>query len=315
MLEQGKILIVDNDETFLQTTKIVLEQEGHACTIASDIKAVTGLLEDKEYDLLIMDIGFPSLQQVEIFSEVQTQLRNVPLIAVTGQPTLESAMRAIQLQVMAYLVKPFDISLLLTEARKAITRTELVKVAAKIQKQWCERYESFRAATAGMSAATSIPNFSSLNLMVMTVLEDLARSFENLQKLHAFLGLQEGESPFRKIASESANLAASLNSPPEPGTSSTPLSLHGRGKQGQEQDRPAEVLRQIQLLSPRERDVLRLLLANQKPKTIAQTLFLSSHTVRNHLRSIFEKLSVHSQTELLTLLGRYSTYMDLQEAV
>src|SRR5262245_7790161 len=73
---------------------------------------------------------------------------------------------------------------------------------------------------------------------------------------------------------------------------------------------PRALQAELQQLSRREREVLRLLLANHRPQTIAKKLFISLHTVRNHLRSIFEKLAVHSQTELLTRLGRHGTYSD-----
>ena len=314
MLEQGKILIVDTDEIFLHTTKIMLEQEGYTCTCLSNIEEVTELLGDDEYDLLIADIWKPKPNPPEFISKIQSKLEILPLIAVTGRPSLESAMQAIQLQVKAYLVKPFETSLLLTEARKAITHTKLAKTAQKIQKRWLERHDQFREAAADMSAAISTPTLA-LNLMVTAVLGDLAQSFDTLQKLRVFLDPHEGKAPSGIVSAAPLNVAVKVGDSLEREVSSVSLSLHDRGNQQQEKIRPAEVLRQIQLLSRRERDVLRLLLANQKPRTIAQSLFLSLHTVRNHLRSIFEKLAVHSQTELLTLLGRYSTYLDLQETV
>jgi len=71
----------------------------------------------------------------------------------------------------------------------------------------------------------------------------------------------------------------------------------------------------LRQLSRREWEILQLLLSNQRPQIIAKKLFVSLHTVRNHMRSIFTKLAVHSQTELLISLGRYDTYEDLREAV
>jgi PAS domain S-box-containing protein len=56
-------------------------------------------------------------------------------------------------------------------------------------------------------------------------------------------------------------------------------------------------------LSRRETEVLRLLLHNRRPTTIAKDLSRSVHTVRNQLKSIFRKLDVHSQEELLGRLG------------
>lgn len=55
------------------------------------------------------------------------------------------------------------------------------------------------------------------------------------------------------------------------------------------------------LLSERECDVVRGLYAGHSPQSIAEALNISQYTVRNHLRSIYSKLGVHSQRELLSL--------------
>jgi len=55
-------------------------------------------------------------------------------------------------------------------------------------------------------------------------------------------------------------------------------------------------------LSPREQEVLRQLLEGYRVGTIARRLFISPHTVRNHLKKIFAKLEVRSQTELMEKL-------------
>ncbi len=62
-------------------------------------------------------------------------------------------------------------------------------------------------------------------------------------------------------------------------------------------------------LSPRERDVLEHLLDGHRVSTIAQRLTVSEHTVRNHLKSMFRKLGVHSQPELIDFVrdGQGST--------
>lgn len=58
-------------------------------------------------------------------------------------------------------------------------------------------------------------------------------------------------------------------------------------------------LPELRRLSPREWEVLRALAAHMRPPAIAEHLSISHHTVRNHLKSIFGKLGVHSQAELL----------------
>ena len=58
---------------------------------------------------------------------------------------------------------------------------------------------------------------------------------------------------------------------------------------------------QTALLSPRERDVWRLLVDGSSTAEIAETLYLSIHTVRNHRKAIYRKLGVSSQVELMRL--------------
>lgn len=53
-------------------------------------------------------------------------------------------------------------------------------------------------------------------------------------------------------------------------------------------------------LSARERDVLRLLVANRRVPQIAERLFISQHTVRSHLKAMFRKLDVRNQAELIS---------------
>jgi DNA-binding NarL/FixJ family response regulator len=55
---------------------------------------------------------------------------------------------------------------------------------------------------------------------------------------------------------------------------------------------------EVSRLSARERDVLDLILAGKRPTRIAKALFVSPHTVRNHLKALFRKLGVHSQDQL-----------------
>ena len=62
---------------------------------------------------------------------------------------------------------------------------------------------------------------------------------------------------------------------------------------------PRRDLPEFESLSSREWEVLRRLMNHKRPPAIARELFISPHTVRNHLKSIYAKLNVHSQTELL----------------
>jgi DNA-binding NarL/FixJ family response regulator len=62
------------------------------------------------------------------------------------------------------------------------------------------------------------------------------------------------------------------------------------------------VITELEPLSTRQLEILRRLLDGDRVPAIARDLYVSASTVRNHLSSIFRKLGVHSQEELLRLL-------------
>lgn len=70
---------------------------------------------------------------------------------------------------------------------------------------------------------------------------------------------------------------------------------------GQASRLPATLEPLVAELSPRERQVLRLLLTGHRVASVARTLSVSPYTVRNHLRALFRKLRVHSQEQLVEI--------------
>jgi DNA-binding CsgD family transcriptional regulator len=64
-----------------------------------------------------------------------------------------------------------------------------------------------------------------------------------------------------------------------------------------------DLLCRVYALSRRERDVVALLVAGLDTRGITQQLFISRHTVQDHLKSVFEKIGIHSRRELLATLA------------
>ena len=64
-----------------------------------------------------------------------------------------------------------------------------------------------------------------------------------------------------------------------------------------------DLLCRVYALSQREREVVALVVGGLKTRAIAERLFISAHTVQDHLKSVFEKVGIHSRRELLAKLG------------
>jgi DNA-binding NarL/FixJ family response regulator len=309
---QGKILIADDDHLFLRTTAAVLEKAGYACECAENVPAAIELTAREQIDLLLADINMPGNTQLELIQSLPAESFRIPVILVTGQPSLHTAVEAVRLQIVSYLIKPFEVSQLLEEVRRALAHADTQRRLLTLQSRWRAWGEDLLDNAAVLQPQEAISSNQALEMMLNMSLHNLSRSLADIQDLRFAI----------------CNSAQSLASPPPvtQAASETPLSrasliearkvrTHSPISQIEPTQLPAELRAELQQLSPREREVLRLLLVNHKPQTIAKRLFISLHTVRNHIRSIFEKFEVHSQIELLTRLGRHVPYADLQKAV
>jgi len=121
----GKILIVDDDEQFLKSTGLLLRSQGHTCDTVATVPEAKEALKAADYDLLIADIFIPGNTDLEMLRELAKQDGSPSILLVTGQPTMETAVEAVQLRVAAYLAKPLDPPHLLRLAAQEIRNRRL----------------------------------------------------------------------------------------------------------------------------------------------------------------------------------------------
>jgi len=115
-----KVLIADDDEGFLSSTAEILKRQGYdVCTVA-DAQSAEKAIDTTEFDLLIADINMPGNEDLSLLDHIRQQAAGVPVIVVTGMPTVDTAVKSMGLNVCNYLVKPFDINDFLTEVEKAV---------------------------------------------------------------------------------------------------------------------------------------------------------------------------------------------------
>jgi DNA-binding CsgD family transcriptional regulator len=115
-------------------------------------------------------------------------------------------------------------------------------------------------------------------------------------KISAFTSTGGGRFAVWLLKPESAVPHASAGAPSE--GRGVPI-VSEMGYQDPDPSSPAIAPGWAEALTKREEDVLLLLLDGRRVSSIARSLYLSEHTVRNHLKAIFRKLGAHSQTELL----------------
>ncbi|GJL62674.1 MAG: hypothetical protein NPIRA04_13280 [Nitrospirales bacterium] len=133
MESEGTILLADDEETFAKATQTLLLDEGFLCHTVGDVRELSSALEKNSYDLLITDLKMPGNRVMEMVDEIQTRSKILPVIVVTGYPSLASAVDSVRLNVLEYIVKPVDYPHLLQSVRKGIQFKRQLQIVRSVR--------------------------------------------------------------------------------------------------------------------------------------------------------------------------------------
>ena len=114
------ILIVDDDDQLRKSFHKLLTEEGYRVRSAPSGEACLQLLSEDLPDLVILDHRLPGLSGLETFQRIHESDPKLPVIFMTAYGTTETAIEATKLGAYDYILKPFDIPVMLAVIRQAI---------------------------------------------------------------------------------------------------------------------------------------------------------------------------------------------------
>src|SRR5437899_12726755 len=106
MSDMARILIADDEETFLQSMGALLRREGYACDCVRDAREAATALEQAAYDLLISDIYMPGNAWLECLRELQSRGFSIHVRVVTGYRSLPTSLEPLRRLVVDYCNRP-----------------------------------------------------------------------------------------------------------------------------------------------------------------------------------------------------------------
>jgi DNA-binding NtrC family response regulator len=120
-----KVLIIDDETAILDTLRILLKREGfEVVTAASGNQGLTALSEARP-DFVLSDIRMPGVSGIEILNAARKMDPTLPVILMTAQASLHSAIQAVNQGAFHYIQKPFSNDELLVICRRAVESREL----------------------------------------------------------------------------------------------------------------------------------------------------------------------------------------------
>ena len=178
MTAKGRILLADDEATFLASTADLLRREGFECVTVPDGDSALAQVAQSEFDLLITDLEMPGNSDLALVRRIAESSGGLPVIILTGYPSVRSAIACVELPVAAYLVKPVIFPELLSRVEQAVQRFRSYRAlesAERRLKDWRRDFENLAMVKGGGAVpAPAIDVFLSLTLRnVMGSLTDL----------------------------------------------------------------------------------------------------------------------------------------------
>ena len=103
---QPHILIVDDEESIRYTFEAFLSEEGYTVSSAADYEEGIALLREKDVDLIFADIILPGKSGIDLLKAAREIVPGVPVIMITGAPSVDTATESLRIGAFDYIVKP-----------------------------------------------------------------------------------------------------------------------------------------------------------------------------------------------------------------
>jgi two-component system NtrC family response regulator len=137
---QGRILVVDDDESLRRVTQFQLEQAGYHVSIASDGNQALAVLQKAPFNLVLTDLQMPGISGVELLKKVRLNHPETLVIIVTAYGTVENAVEAMKTGAYDYITKPVNLEELQLVINRALSHQHLLEEVRTLRSNLDQKY-------------------------------------------------------------------------------------------------------------------------------------------------------------------------------
>ncbi|MDI1308370.1 MAG: sigma-54 dependent transcriptional regulator [Methylotenera sp.] len=125
MNQQKRILAVDDEPHMRRLLEISLRQAGYQPVVAENGKEALTILRNDNIDLVVSDLHMPVMDGLKLLATLRAENIEIPVIIVTAQGEISSAVQAMKLGASDYILRPFDLETLEIAISRALSVTRL----------------------------------------------------------------------------------------------------------------------------------------------------------------------------------------------
>ncbi len=141
-MSNGRVLVIDDEKGFLVVLQAILEDEGYEVTTMNDPEMVMPYLEEAEVDVVITDMKMPKITGGELLEQIKKSYPRLPVLIMTAQGSIESAVEVMRHGAFNYITKPFANDELLLSVKNAMELSETHRQYQILRESLEERFSS-----------------------------------------------------------------------------------------------------------------------------------------------------------------------------
>lgn len=155
------VLIVDDEINALESFEITLNSARlEHLILCSDSRKVLPILEQQKIELILLDLTMPHISGVELLPQITEDHPDIPVIIITGNIEIETAVKCMQMGAFDYMVKPVEEKRLVSGVKRGIERNRLQRENVTLRQQLLDGHlthpEAFADIITGSSSMLSI---------------------------------------------------------------------------------------------------------------------------------------------------------------
>jgi DNA-binding NtrC family response regulator len=122
MYETSRILVVDDDENIRKVLTAILEDEKYNVESVGTAKEAIDKFKKKFFNIALIDIKLPDMEGIDLLTKIKDTTPRMRKIIITGYPTLQNAVDALNRGADAYILKPFDVEKVLKSIKEQLQK-------------------------------------------------------------------------------------------------------------------------------------------------------------------------------------------------
>ena len=140
-MEQGKILIAEDEESLRLVLKKALEDEGYWVQTCASGELARKALNETPFDASLVDIRLPDVNGLTLLKEAKEAGIDTAMILMTAQNTMRNAIEAMKHGAFDYITKPFDLEEVLVLVQRAMESRRLSRAFQELKQEVKKRFE------------------------------------------------------------------------------------------------------------------------------------------------------------------------------